>query len=68
MAEHIRLQTVMSAEEALRIEIIVNQALIDILVAKKIISEEELIASVRKIKRLEQKKSHNENKIVAMQG
>lgn len=68
MAEHIKLQTVMSAEEALRIEIIVNQALIDILVAKKIISEEELIASVRKIKRLEQKKFNDENKIVAMQG
>ena len=67
MAERIKLKTVMSAEEALRIEIIVNQALIDILVDKQIISEEELIAGVRRIKRKQQKLSSDANKVVAMQ-
>ena len=51
MAEAIQTQTVISAEEALRTEIILNQALIDILIAKQIISEDELITGIRKIKR-----------------
>jgi len=51
MAEHIVTQTVISAEEALRTEIILNQALIDILISKKVISEDELINGIRKIKR-----------------
>ena len=51
MAEVIQAQTVISAEEALRKEIILNQALIDILIGKKIISEDELIIGIRKIKR-----------------
>jgi hypothetical protein len=51
MAEQIPSQTVISAEEALRTEIILNQALIDILIAKKLISEDELINGIRKIKR-----------------
>ena len=51
MAEVIHTQTVISAEEALRTEIILNQALIDILLAKQIISEDELISGIKKIKR-----------------
>jgi len=51
MAEVIQAQTVISAEEALRTEIILNQALIDILIGKKIISENELIIGIKKIKR-----------------
>ena len=43
--------TVISAEDALRTEIILNQTLIDILIAKKIISEDELISRIKKIKR-----------------
>ena len=50
MAEVIHTQTVISAEEALRTEIILNQALIDILIAKQVISEEELINGIKKIK------------------
>ena len=50
MAEIIQTQTVISAEEALRTEIILNQALIDILIGKQIISEDELITGIRKIK------------------
>lgn len=51
MAELIHTQTVISAEEALRTEIIVSQALIDILMSKGFISEEELINGIKKIKR-----------------
>ena len=51
MAEQIITSTVISAEEALRTEIILNQALIDILIVKGVFSEDELINSVRKIKR-----------------
>jgi len=51
MAEQINPQTIISTEEALRIEILVNQALVDILIAKQIVSEGELIAALRKITR-----------------
>ena len=51
MGEIIQTQTVISAEEALRTEIILNQALIDILITKQIISEDELITGIKKIKR-----------------
>ena len=53
MAERINPQTVISAEDILMTEMIVNQALIDILITKQIISEEELVNSIGKI-RLEQ--------------
>lgn len=51
MAERIITQTVISAEEALQTEIILNQALIDILIVKGFISEDELINGMRKIKK-----------------
>ena len=51
MAERIITHSVITAEEALQTEIILNQALIDILIAKGFISEDELINSIRKIKR-----------------
>lgn len=51
MAERIITQTVISAEEALQTEIILNQALIDILIVKGFISEDELINVIRKIKK-----------------
>jgi hypothetical protein len=51
MAQLIPASTIISAEEALRTEILLNQALIDILITKKIISEDELIRNIRKIKR-----------------
>jgi hypothetical protein len=51
MAEQIVSHTVISADEALRTEIILNQALIDILIAKGFISEDELIRNIRKIKK-----------------
>lgn len=50
MAELFTEPTVISAEEALKTEIILNQALIDILIEKKIFSEEELISGIKKIK------------------
>ena len=48
MAERIKPQAIISTEDALRM---VNQALVDILIAKQIISEGDLIAAVRKIRR-----------------
>jgi hypothetical protein len=50
MAERIKSQTTFSVEEILRTEVIVNQALIDILIAKNIISDEDLIEGIRKIR------------------
>jgi hypothetical protein len=66
MSERINQQKAISAEEILRTEIIVNQALIDILITKQIISEEELVHSIQKIQ-LEQKKIINRSsKIVSL--
>jgi len=49
MAKQIDLQkTIIAAEEKLNLGSIVNQALIDILIAKQIISEEELVKSIEK--------------------
>ena len=59
-------QITVSLEEALRIEIIINQALIDILIAKKIISEEELVASIQKIKCELEKLTNRPNNIVLL--
>ena len=50
MAESIKQQKVILVEDALRTEIVINQALIDILITKQIISEEELIKSIGKIR------------------
>jgi len=50
MAKHMNLQkTIIATEENLSIGSIVNQALIDILIAKQIISEEELVNYIGKI-------------------
>ena len=66
MSERINQQKAISAEEILKTEIIVNQALIDILIAKRIISKEELVHSIQKIQ-LEQKKIINRSsKIVPL--
>ena len=51
MAKLLPTQNVISAEDALRTEIILNQVLIDILVTKKIITEDELLSGIHKIKR-----------------
>ena len=50
MAARITTHTVISAEEALQTEIILNQALIDILISKGFISESELIRGIRRIR------------------
>jgi hypothetical protein len=51
MAEIIQPQTVITAEDALKTEIILNQVLIDILISKGIISEDEMISGIKKIKK-----------------
>ena len=59
-------EKVMSTQDVLRTEIIVNQALIDILIAKQVITEEELVKSIQKIKRNQQKLHNGPNKIVSL--
>jgi hypothetical protein len=56
----------LSVEDILRTEIIVNQALIDLLISKQIISEEELIAGIRKIRHEQLKLIRNSKKIVSL--
>ena len=56
-------ENAVTAHDVLRTEILVNQALIDVLVAKNIITEEELVKSIQNIKR-EQEKLLKNSKIV----
>jgi hypothetical protein len=65
MAERSNKQIPISAEEVLRTEIIVNQALIDLLLAKQIISEEELVNSIRNIRCEQEKLLNKSNKILS---
>ena len=51
MSSKTKSKKAMSAQEVLKTEIIVNQALIDVLIAKGFITEEELLKSIQKIKR-----------------
>jgi hypothetical protein len=51
MAEIIQTQTVITAEEALKTEIILNQVLIDILISKGVISEDEMVSGIKRIKK-----------------
>ena len=50
MGQRIRQQDVITAEELLRVELLVNQALINILISKQIISEKELLHSIQKLR------------------
>ena len=59
-------QKTISANDILRTEIIVNQALIDILIDKQIISEEELVAYIKKIMRQQQNTLAESRKIVSL--
>ena len=58
-------ENAVTAHDVLRTEILVNQALIDILVAKNIITEEELVKSIQNIKR-DQEKLLKNSKIVSL--
>ena len=51
MANKANPNDIISLREALNMEIMINQALIDILVAKGIITQEELIAKIEEIRR-----------------
>ena len=59
-------KNVMSAHDVLRTEVIVNQALIDVLIAKQVITEEELVKSIQNIKRVQQKLLKESSKIVPL--
>lgn len=55
-----------SADDILRTELIINQALIDILIEKEIITEEELVKSIKNIKSAQQKMRKNSDNIVSL--
>ena len=59
-------ENVMSAQDVLETEIIVNQALIDTLIAKQVITEEELVKSIQEIKRNQQNLYEKTSKIVVL--
>ena len=50
MAEQLSPRTTLTAEEALTTEIILNQALIDLLIKKDVITEEELVKGIKEIR------------------
>ncbi len=51
MAELLTPHTILTAEEVLNTEIILNQALIDLLIKKDIITVEELMKGIKEIKK-----------------
>jgi hypothetical protein len=51
MANKVNKEDVVSLREALNMEIIINQALIDILVAKGILTQEELMEKIEAIRK-----------------
>lgn len=57
---------VITAQDALKTEIIVNQALIDILIAKQVITEDELVKSIENIRREQERLLNESAKIVAL--
>ena len=59
-------KNVMSAQDVLRTEVIVNQALIDVRIAKQVITEEELVKSIQNIKRVQQELLKESSKIVPL--
>ena len=59
-------ENITSSQDVLMTEIIVNQALIDILIAKQLITEEELLKSIQKIKKEQQKLQNNLKKVIPL--
>ena len=51
MATKINQNEVISLREALSMEIIINQALVDLLVSKGIITQEELMENIEKVRK-----------------
>ena len=58
-------KNVKSTQDILMTEIIINQALIDILIAKQVITEEELVKSIQEVKKNQLKLLRELNKIVS---
>jgi len=66
MNEDITSKNVVSVHDVLRTEILVNQALIDILIAKQVITEEELVKSIQNIRREQEKLLNESSKLVSI--
>lgn len=50
MAEQLDQTEVVSVEDALKMEMIINQALIDILIAKDVLTEDELVDKIKELR------------------
>ena len=59
-------KTIIATDEVLNVGSIINQALIEILIAKQIISEEDMIAGIRRIKEEQQLLLNDSNNIVPL--
>jgi hypothetical protein len=59
-------ENITSSQDVLMTEIIVNQALIDILIDKQLITEEELLKSIQKIKKEQQELQNNLKKVIPL--
>ncbi len=51
MAEQLDQSEVVPVEEALKMEMIINQALIDLLIAKEILTEDELVDKIKELRK-----------------
>lgn len=58
-------ENVKSIQDILMTEIIINQALIDILISKQVITEEEVVKSVQDVKKNQLKLLKELNKIIS---
>jgi hypothetical protein len=66
MDEHAMPKNVITAEDVLRTEIVVNQALIDILIAKHVITAEELVQSIQNIRQDQEKLRNDSDETVSL--
>lgn len=51
MAKELDRKETVSMAEALRMEVLINQALVELLIAKGILTEEEVIAKIKELRR-----------------
>ena len=64
MAESITPHNIITAEEVLKTEMVLNQALIDILIKKEIITVEEIVQGIREIKKEQEALSDNWDSLI----
>lgn len=51
MAEQLDQSEIVSVEEAIKVEMLINQALIDILIAKGVCTEDEIVDKIKELRK-----------------